>query len=69
MNERADSAVPPGLDAQANPYPALKRRAIFITSLRDFASRLANTHIQAPFNPPSAFPSIDTRRPAVMLVL
>ena len=49
--------------------PALKRRAIFITSLRDFASRLANTHIQAPFNPPSAFPSIDTRRPAVMLIL
>jgi len=34
-NGRALSAVPPGLDAQSNPIPALKRRAVFKLSLRD----------------------------------
>jgi len=29
------SRAPAGLDAQANPFPALKRRAIFRLSLRD----------------------------------
>jgi len=34
-NGRAFSSVPPGLDAQSNPIPALKRRAVFRLSLRD----------------------------------
>jgi hypothetical protein len=34
-NERTFSAVPEGLEAQDDPFPALKRRAIFRLSLRD----------------------------------
>jgi hypothetical protein len=34
-NGRAFSAVPEGLEAQDDPFPALKRRAIFWLSLRD----------------------------------
>jgi hypothetical protein len=33
--KRAEARAPAGLDAQGDPFPALKRRSIFRLSLRD----------------------------------